>query len=486
MRKPGRSGRPVLAAGLAATVLAVLVHPGSADAADPFRPGAAGIGDPYFPLAGNGGYDVAHYDLALRYDPIPGSLAGVATITATATQNLSGFDLDFVGLTVRTITVNGAAATWTREGQELAVAPGEGLAAGRKFTAVITYDGIVDPLLSGSDARGFARTLTGAVFAGEPEAASSWFPVNEHPLDRASYTVHADVPEGLTAISNGALAGRTTTGGRTVWTWQAAEPMASYLALLAIGNYDLRAYETAGVRYWDAVDTVLGPDYAKAALARQPRVLDVLGRLFGKYPFDIAGGVVPAAGIGFALETQTRPVYSPKFFTDGGGEGVIVHELAHQWFGDDLPLASWRSIWLNEGFASYAQWLYAEATGGQSADAAFAQAWADTENDAEFWKVRIGDPTPDHLFDRAVYTRGAMTLHQLRRVVGDATFFRIVQTWVSTHAGTNVRIEQFIATAQKVAKRDLTAFFDTWLFTGARPTLPGPGGPAVPKVDQAV
>jgi aminopeptidase N len=470
----------VAATVLAATALAVLGSPGVADAEDAFTPGAPGVGDPYFPLDGNGGYDVGHYDLALRYDPLPGSLAGVATITATATQNLSRFDLDFVGLTVRGITVNGSKATWTRSGQELVIAPATGLPRNKQFTVVVTYDGIVDPLLSGSDASGFARTLTGAAFAGEPHGASSWFPVNEHPLDRATYTVHADVPAGLTAISNGALVGQQTTGGRTVWTWDARDPRASYLSLLAVGDYDLTAYRKNGVRYWDAVDRLLGPGYAKNALSAQPRVLDVLGRLFGRYPFDIAGGVVPAAGIGFALETQTRPVYSPKFFTDGGGEGVIVHELAHQWFGDDLPLASWRNIWLNEGFASYAQWLYAEKTGGASADAAFAQAWADTEGDDAFWSVKIGDPTPQNLFSGAVYTRGAMTLHQLRRVVGDAAFFTLLKTWVARHAGTNVRIEQFIATAEKVSGKDLTAFFDTWLFTGARPTLPGPGGPAAP------
>ena len=468
----------MLATGVAATVLAVGVHPGTADAEDAFTPGAAGIGDSYFPLDGNGGYDVGHYDLALKYDPLPGSIAGVATITATATQNLSRFDLDFIGLTVRAITVNGSEAKWTREGQELTISPAAGLPKGKKFTTVVTYDGIVDPLLTGSDGSGFARTLTGAAFAGEPHGASSWFPVNEHPLDRASYTVHADVPKGLTAISNGALTGEQTTGDRTVWTWDAKEPRASYLSLLAVGDYNLSAYEKRGVRYWDAVDKPLGPGYAKNALAAQPRVLDVLGSLFGKYPFDIAGGVVPAAGIGFALETQTRPVYSPKFFTDGGGEGVIVHELAHQWFGDDLPIASWRNIWLNEGFASYAQWLYAEKTGGPSADAAFAQAWTDTDGDADFWKVRIGDPTPANLFSGSVYTRGAMTLHQLRKVVGDATFSKLMKTWVATHAGTNVTIEQFIATAEKVSKRDLKDFFNVWLFTGAQPTLPGPGGPA--------
>ncbi|HUR75927.1 MAG TPA: M1 family metallopeptidase [Sporichthya sp.] len=471
-----------VAGALAAVVVAVFAAPGPADAGAAFGPGAAGIGDPYFPADGNGGYDVANYDLAVRYDPLPGQLAGVATITAKATQNLSRFDLDLVGLTVREVTVDGAAATWTRSGQELAITPAAGIASGRRFTATVRYDGIPDPLLSGSEASGYFRTLSGAVFAGQPHVATSWFPVNDHPLDRATYTVAIDVPAGLTGVSNGALADQRTTGNRTVWTWRAADPMASYLVALAIGDLELTAYTKNGVRYWDAVDRIHGPGYARSALDQQPQVLSELGAMFGPYPFDVGGAIVHSGSAQFALETQTRPVYSPRFFAPGGaGVGVLVHELAHQWFGDNLRLAGWRNIWLNEGFATYAQWLYGERTGAQSADASFAKAWADYADNAEFWGVRIGDPGPEHLFDEAIYVRGAMALHQLRRLVGDRTFFTIVRTWASGRAGTAVTIGEFVAHASKVAKRDLGPFFQAWLFAASRPTLPGPGGPAVPK-----
>lgn len=479
MRSPiGSSPLVIAAAALMAAGLAATAAPGPA-AADAFSPGAAGIGDPYFPTDGNGGYDVAGYDLAVRYDPVPGVLAGTATLTARATQNLSRFNLDLVGLNVREVTVGGSAATWQRAGQELTITPAAGLAQGRRFTVVVRYDGIPDPLLTGSQASGFQRTSTGAVFAGEPHAASTWFPVNEHPLDRARYTFAIDVPAGLTAVSNGVLSDQRTAEGRTVWTWQAPEEMASYLALLVIGDLDLRAYTADGIRYWDAVDRLLGPGYARPSLDRQPEILDQLTELFGPYPYASAGAVVHGGPRSFALETQTRPVYSPGLFTDPArGESVIVHELAHQWFGDDLTIAGWRNIWLNEGFATYAQWLVDERNGVRTADARFAADWAALAENTEFWRLKIGDPGPDRLFDRAIYTRGAMTLHQLRRVVGEGTFFKVLRSWARERAGQNVTIEEFIAQAERVSGRDLGDFFRVWLFTGSRPELPGAGGPA--------
>ena len=483
MRNWGGSGRSVLAAGLASLVIAGLTIPGNAEAQDSFIAGAAGVGDPYFPANGNGGYDVADYDLAVRYDPLPGMLVGTATIAARATQDLSRFNLDLVGLTVRDVTVDGAAARFARSGQELQITPARGLAKGRDFRVVVRYDGIPDPILSGSEARGFFRTLTGAVFVGQPFAATSWFPVNDHPLDRATYRVAVDVPAGLTGVSNGVLEDSRSAGNRTVWTWRAADPMASYLVTLAVGDLELTAYTKNGVRYWDAVDRVLGPGFAREALDKQSMVLETLSSMFGPYPFDVGGAIVHAATAQFALETQTRPVYASRFFNAGGaGIGVIVHELAHQWFGDDVRLAGWRHIWVNEGFASYAQWLFSERTGTKSADAAFTEAWASYADDAEFWKVRIGDPGPENLFTAAVYVRGAMTLHQLRRLVGDKTFFKIVRSWAAGRAGTAVTVEEFVAHAEKVSKRDLDRFFDVWLFTGTRPVLPGAGGPAVPSL----
>ncbi|HUR73947.1 MAG TPA: M1 family metallopeptidase, partial [Sporichthya sp.] len=642
-----------------------------------FTAGAAGIGDPYYPKHGNGGYEVGAYDLDLGYVPATGVLTGAATLTATATQNLSAFNLDFVGLEVRSIEVNSKSATWTRADGELTVTPPAGLTTGKQFVTTVRYDGVPgDP--KAKQPQGFITLPGGAIAAGQPDGASTWFPVNSHPLDPATFTVSLTVPRGLAAVSNGVLTKREDVGESTIWTWRTEKPMASYLATLAIGDFDVLSYTKDGRPFWDAVEKRLaqrlaphrgermartGPgntsfqrltrtlsvpgkggtlsffiqrqsepqwDFAfveartaggtdwttlrdrnghttkstgnscpywldlhpflkhyqspkkekcaptgtsgqwwaaaglgdgyeewsvdlsrwagheveisisyagddlyslpgaavddiefstgegntsferdgnvldgwrvgsppegspgksarwltgdanaappaldtivRKSLSRQGEYLAFLEGLFGKYPFETAGAIVHSAAVGFALETQTRPIYAFSNFGDQeSGNSVMVHELAHQWVGDDLALAGWRNIWLNEGFASYAEWLWSEHDKIRTADKEFARAWKKNAKDKKFWKTRIGDPGKKKLFDSAVYNRGAMTLHQLRKVVGDEPFFRILHSWTETRAGTHVTIEDFIAHAESISGRDLGEFFNVWLFTPKRP-----------------
>ena len=449
-------------------------------------PGAPGIGDPYYPLDGNGGYDVAHYDLHLRYDPATDVLSGTATVEATATQDLSAFDLDLVGLEVREVTVDGEPASYSRAGQELTVTPELPLGEGRDFEVAVTYDGVPQTIQDELGGAGFFHTDDGAVVAGQPHGAATWFPANDHPLDAASVDVSVAVPEGLEGVSNGELADTWTRDGWTTWEWRAREPMATYLVTLAVGEFDLREYEADGIRFWDAVDPALatldldpsteGPlvgELVDAALARQPEVLGFLSDTFGPYPFDTSGGIVDnTPDLGFALETQTRPVYSPVFFTDPVlADTVVVHELAHQWYGDSVRLAAWRDIWLNEGFATYAEWLWLEREGLSTAQEQFQLAY--DGGPPEFWQVVVGDPGPalGQLFSGAVYYRGAMTLHALRQVVGDTTFSQILQEWAATRAGEAVTTEEFVALAERLAGRDLDDLFQAWLYTPERPAL---------------
>ena len=235
--------------------LCALVLPGAAPPTV-FTPGAPGVGDPYYPLDGNGGYDVQHYDLDLTYDPETDELSGTATIEARATQNLSAFNLDFIGLTVDSVEVDGASAAWTRDGQELTIAPTTGIRNKAAFTVAIAYHGVPEPLpeLGGS---GFIHTDDGAVIVGEPHGAATWFPANDHPTDKASFTFHWTVPEGLEVVANGVPKGQTTSDGWTTWTWDAVDPMATYLATATIGELDIDAYKAKGLPYWDAIDPAL-------------------------------------------------------------------------------------------------------------------------------------------------------------------------------------------------------------------------------------
>jgi hypothetical protein len=212
--------------------------------------------------------------------------------------------------------------------------------------------------------------------------------------------------------------------------------------------------------------------------ALQPEIIEFLEGYFGDYPFKAGGGIVDdLPGLGFALENQTRPIYALEWFFDPvSAEDVVVHELAHQWYGDSLAIAQWQHIWLNEGFATYAEWLWSEHVGRGTADEVFDFYYSVFPEDDPFWEVIVGDPGPDLLFDGAIYYRGAMTLHQLRVAVGDADFFRILKRWAQTREGDNVTTDEFIAFAERISGEHLDELFETWLFTPGRPDVAGSAG----------
>jgi len=250
--------------------MAFALSPITAEAHPPdYRPGAPGVGDPYYPLDGNGGYDVRHYTLDLGYDPPTDTLTGVATITARATQDLSQFDLDLDGLTVRDITVDGRQATWSRDGQELVVVPARGLRKYHGFTVEVRYDGVPETIEDLFGISGFLHTDDGQIIAGQPHGAATWYPANDHPSDKASFTFHVTVPNGLDVIANGVFLGARQQGPVTRWTWDAREPMATYLATVNTGDFDVSRYRADGIKYWDAVDTDLATPFASPATGSQ-------------------------------------------------------------------------------------------------------------------------------------------------------------------------------------------------------------------------
>ncbi|MFF5174835.1 M1 family metallopeptidase [Micromonospora sp. NPDC000089] len=466
-----RTGRRGVAVAVA---LCCLVGAGSAGCTrddDGYRPGAADVGDPYVPGHGNGGYDVSAYRLRVRYDPATDRLTGQATVTATATAALTRFNLDLVGLDVSRVAVAGAAAEHRRDGDELMVTPPHRLAAGTAFTVDVDYAGVPatvrDPVLGSG---GWLHTADGAIALGQPDSAATWFPVNDHPSDKATYQVEATVPAGLAAISNGVPGPRSTAAGWTTWRWTESSPMASYLSTLVIGDYRVTTGTHAGKPLVNAVAAGLPADGPAArSIARTGEIVDFLASRFGPYPFDAYGGVAIADDrVGYALETQSRPVYGPGFFRSGRpDEAVVAHELAHQWFGDSVSVARWSDIWLNEGFATYAEWLWTEHTGGRTAQQAFEQRYAVTD-----WSKPSVDPGRAAMFGDAVYQRGALAVHALRRTVGDETFFRILRGWTAARKDGNATTADFEAYAEQVAGRSLRSLFDAWLVGGAAPGLP--------------
>jgi aminopeptidase N len=480
--------RKHIAAVAAGLLFATLAAPSPASAGPRFTPGAPGVGDSYYPTYGNGGYDVAHYDLDVRYDPATDQLTGRATIRARATQNLSSFNLDLVGLTVDAVKVDGRAATWSRTDHELTIRSRAGLRDGRSFAVEVRYHGVPETFtLPGTPFEaGFMHTDDGAVIAGQPEVAAAWFPVNDHPRDRASYSFAITVPAGLEVICNGIPLGNTTRGGWTTSRWVQVTPMISYLATATIGEFDVKTTWHDGRPTIIAIDSDLPPGFADDAVGRTDEITDFLETRFGPYPFESNGAIVDDhPPLAFALENQTRSIYAAGWFAPGVDpfETVVVaHELAHQWFGDLVSVDRWQDIWLNEGFATYAEWLWLEKLGAGTPQEIFDDFYA-APLSAPYWDPPPGDPGTDELFDDSVYTRGGMTLHALRVTVGDDAFWRIVRAWLAKNRFATGSTPEFIALAEKISGKQLDGLFDAWLFQPGKPAHPGGSAVAARKAD---
>jgi aminopeptidase N len=451
------------AVGLLLVVLAVtLAFAGSAQAA--FTPGSAGLGDPFFPLAGNGGYDVSHYGLDLSYEPASNQLTGTVTITAAATQDLSRFDLDLRGYTISRLDVDGRAATFTRDGQELIVTPRTGIRSGTEFSVVVGYGGtptvVTDPDFS---IEGWVPTDDGAFVVGEPQGSPAWYPVNDNPRDKAAYDFSVSVPAGLTVMANGVLVSHVTSSGRTTWVWHEADPMAPYLATATLGRFDLTISTAGGVPSYVAVDPQLPTGNV---LRKLPEIVDYYRSIYGPYPFTAAGAIVDSArDVGYSLETQTKPVFDRM-----PDETTLAHEQSHMWFGDSVTLTEWPDIWLHEGFATWSEWIWSEHEGNASAHQLFEHYYNTPAHDVRFWTPPPGDPgTAFYLFNGTIYVRGAMTLEALREKVGELAFFQIMRSWATQNSYGNVTTAQFIALSEQLSGMELDDFFDVWLYETEKP-----------------
>ncbi|HET9647347.1 MAG TPA: M1 family metallopeptidase [Microlunatus sp.] len=440
----------------------------SAGGGAPSRPaaGEAGAGDPYFPDYGSSGYDAIKYTIAIRFDPDRQLITGTTTITARATQDLASFYYDLV-LATDEVTIGGEPARVAHEGlQDVKITPETPIKAGAVFEAKIDYSGRPADI---APPRGQPWSVTKKEWtaAGEPESAAWWYPSNDHPSDPALMDVSVQVPQGYEVLSVGRLASRDTDDrpDTATWHWVSDAPMATYLNFVSIGQYEIKESTADGRQAVYAVSEQLREaDRRKAfaAMERSPAIIKKYESWFGPYPFDAIGGVVPAHRFGFGgLETQTRPVYGAESILDDGfASGLVAHELAHMWFGDQVTVHQWNDIFDNEGYASWAQWAYLDATGGEPLNDHLERAYRATKDHPEFWKITMIDPGPDHLFD-VVYTRGPMLLQALRNRIGDKAFFKLARQWAQQPGSRS--LEEWMVTAQSVTSVDLAPFFAVWI-----------------------
>jgi Peptidase family M1 domain/Peptidase M1 N-terminal domain/RTX calcium-binding nonapeptide repeat (4 copies) len=442
-------------------------------------PGAEGVGDSLYPGFGNGGYDAQHYTLNLNVtDVATNTLDAVTTVEAIATQNLSSFNLDFIGFTINSINVNGKPAAFSRKGQELTITPTEFIGVGESFSVDVDYSGAPTPINSVAFTfpvpTGWVITEGGNFVLSEPDGAANYYPVNDHPLDKASYTFRITVPEPYEVAANGVLEETTDNGDTTTYRFEARDPMVSYLSTVNIsdgfnlensvseGGIPIRNYFAKGI-----------PEEKLQLFDLQPQIIDFFSQIYGAYPFELYGAVVVDAETGSALETQTLSIFGADTLEGEDLEETIAHEASHQWFGDSVALSDWKDIWLNESFATYSQGLWVEySKGGQSA----LDKWVKDQYNfvaQRFDSLVIpGEPPADDLFNSAVYEWGALGLHAVRLAVGDDTFFDSLKTYYDRYQGSNVKPEDFISVVEEVSNQDLQALFDRWFYSPELASIP--------------
>ena len=438
-------------------------------------PGSSGAGDPYFPLDGNGGIDVEHYAVHDSYDFETGKLSGRTRLTVLATEDLSSFNLDFL-LRVRSVQVDDLPAGFTRpDPHELEISPPAPIASGTIFTVVVRYAGR-PATLGYLGERNWLADDSEVVAMNQPHMAPWWFPANDHPLDKAAMDLHITVPRSERVIANGIRVGRTGHGRTATTHWRAAEPMAPYLAFFAAGRFEVRRGRHRGLPWYVAVSRAIPePTRSRSVrlMLRTPQVVSWLESRLGSYPFASTGGLTTALNPGFALENQTRPTYP---VLGGGGLATVVHELAHQWFGDSVAVEGWRDIWLNEGAATFAEAWYDEAHGGRAGQLWLTGLYDDLPADASFWRLPIADPGAERIFAREVYLRGGMTFQALRQRIGETDFETLLRRWVGDHRGGNGSTAAFVALAEEVSGEDLAGFFRAWLVERSRPARTAANG----------
>lgn len=441
-----------------------------------------GIGDRLFPHLGNPGYDVEAYDLAFTYrgsnrEP----LTAVTTIDARTTSPLELVNLDFSYGKVRSVEVDGVPASFTSAGEDLVITPPEPLPQGSRVRITVRHTS--NPVYTGDEQGGWVRTADGLAMANQADVAHVVFPCNDHPSDKAMFTVRVTVPDGYTAVSNGLAAGTGRASGTTTWTYRTHHPMATELAQISIGRSAV--LHRTGPGNLPVRDVVPAKDRKKFEpwLKKTPAQIEWMEKKVGRYPFETYGVLIAEAQTGFELETQTlslferdiftRPEY-PKWYV----ESLMVHELAHQWFGNSVSPRTWSDLWLNEGHATWYEALYAEEKAGRPMEERMKEAYGASDR----WRAAGGPPgapkAPESgqkigIFRANVYDGAALVLYALREEIGRLAFERLQRTWVGIHRDGVASTADFLELASRVTGRDLDGFFHAWLYQEKTPPMPG-------------
>jgi aminopeptidase N len=471
------SRRPRLkAAALLASAVSVCLLAASAPAVP------LGVGDRLFPQLGNPGYNVASYDLALTYSGANDNpLQAVTTIDAWTTSTLDSVNLDFAHGDVESVELDGEPASFAAAGEDLVITPEKPLPDGSWMRITVRHTS--DPVSPDGRDGGWVRTADGLALANQADAAHLVFPCNDHPSDKAMFTIRVTAPDDYTAVANGLATGVDRTGRTTTWTYRTLHPMATELAQVSIGRSAvLRRTGPHGLPVRDVVP-------AADATALEPWLKKTPGQIawmeskVGPYPFETYGVLMAEATTGFELETQTLSLFEKDLFTEPAYpewyvDSVMVHELSHQWFGDSVSPRTWSDLWLNEGHATWYEALYAEEKADKPMETRMRAAYSASD----VWRAAGGPPAapkpPDpgrkiSIFRPVVYDGAALVLYALRQEIGRPAFERLERAWVTTHRDRTATTADFVRLASVISGRDLGGFFQAWVYGEKTPPMPG-------------
>lgn len=498
--------------------------------------GAPGVGDRLYPRLGNGGYTVDRYDISLDYQAHDQPLDAFTKIHARTTRALRRFDLDFAHGRVRSVTVAGSPAVFRTVDEELVITPATPLARGDTVDIAIRHTS--DPRGTARNL-GWVRTRDGLVMANQADAAHRVFPCNDHPSDKAQFIFRVTTPDDQTVVASGRLSapmpknarrrhsiGRTGwtlarrsagpaqpgdglangDGGarsrqrpirgattirpnrhptdkhqaRVTWTYRTVHPMATELAQVAIGNFTIA--KRTGPHGLPLRDAVGSQDRARLAplLARTPSHLEWLERRLGRFPLETYGVLSAATDLGFSLETQTLSLFARNDLVPAAGrvEPLMVHELAHQWFGDSVSPATWSDLWLNEGHATWYQWNYAADHGDLDLVRMLREAYTADQGVRRTTGPPAAPRPPQpgdkiSILRRNVYAGGALALYALRQEIGARRFTALEKAWVRRYHDRSATTADFITLASDTAGRDLGPYLRAWLYGRTTPPMPG-------------
>ena len=427
--------------------------------------------DSVYPEVGDPGVDALHYQLDLAWTPRSRTLDAVETLVFRATADADRFQLDFgAALAVSSLRVDGREVDFREDGKDLVVeAP---VTADQRYTLELAYDGTPRPVAAPttrSDFQTLGWTVTDSGEAWtmqEPFGAYSWYAVNDQPSDKALYDFTISTPEPFVGVANGELTSREVVDGTTVTDWHLEEPAASYLVTTAVGKFRMtrdRSESGVPLTYW----TARGDDAARRSVRAAGDELGWLEEKLGPYPFSTLGVLVVDSDSG--METQTMITLGGTGYTLS--PEVLVHEMAHQWYGDQVTPADWRDLWMNEGMAMYLQAIWES----ERYHVALDRILDDWAGSAEQLRAEAGPPAaydPVAFGEGNVYYLPGLMWHQLRRDLGDDTFWELVRAWPAEHDNGHASYDEITAWWSRKTGRDLQSFFDGWLLGPTTPEYP--------------